>query len=260
MPVMDLMDENGGLRGDAFLTVLAVMLFPESVERQNELYITNMVNIVESKDTDFDWGPLGSEMVRFLLHAKPPEEQPKDFRRRYLRGMMVGEVLLITCYQIQNDSAAASRNKAQYLQREGLDASVEKHLRMRLPKSDRAQHESWRLFSSVAHLWAALKLLMSYHDTDDSEPLGIFEFRGAFDDIPQLLGIAECFRKIGEKFVSEGQRPTTESPSTTVLDPEETWKCPEELEIPDVDFDFAPSDEMTTLLDQYNYAKLYGLK
>ena len=260
MPVMDLTDENGGLRYDAPLTVLTTMLFPESLERQNELYITIMANFFESKNTDFEWGPRGSEMIKFLLHAKPLEQQSKDLRLRYLRGLMVGEVLSMICYQIQNDPATASRNKAQYLQRKELDASVEKHLKVRLPKSDRAQHESWREFSPVAHLWAALKLLVLFHDTDDSEPLGIFDCQCAFDDIPELFGVAECFRKAGEEFVPSGQRPTPKSPASTVLDPKKTWKCPEGLEIPENKVAFHFDESASQVFDQYNYAKLFGMK
>lgn len=260
MPVMDLMDENGELRHDAPLTVLAVMLFPESIERQNEFYITGMANIVESRDTNFDWGSLGSEMVRFFLHTTPLEQQSMDFRHRYLRGLMVGEVLTMICYQIQNDPATASRNKAQYLQREGFDASVEKDLKVRLPKKERAQHESWRVFSPVAHLWAALKLLMFFHDTDDSEPLGIFDCQCAFDDILELLGIAGYFRKAGEEFVPSGQRPTPKAPEATVLDPKKTWKCPEGLEIPETQVELLFDEGLFKVLDQYNHFALFGMK
>lgn len=259
MPIMDLLDESGELREDAQLTVLTVMLFPNSIERQNELYITALANTIGARDAVFDWGPLGPEMIKFLLGVKPIVEQLKDLQPRFHRGLLVGEVLAYICCQAQNDPGSASRNKAQSLQRMNLDAAAKEHPTLKLAKSERSQNNRWKDFSAAAHLWAGMYLL-SRDGSSESDHLDLRILRDGSDALVRLLGFAEFFRKIGEEFVPDNQRPTEESPATTVLNPDETWKCPDNLVIPEVELELLFDEDMSWLLDQYNYLKIYVVK
>ena len=53
-----------------------------------------------------------------------------------------------------------------------------------------------------------------------------------------------------------------EPPSPTIFNSfsRDTWKCPEDLEVPEVELDLSFDDAMSWLFDQYNYAKFYGMK
>lgn len=259
MPVLPLTDGDGVLQDDAPLWLLAIMHFPSSLERQQEFYAASWARMILSREARPESMTLGSEAVELLADAKTFDQQQKDIQALFVRGYLVGEVLALICFKSQYDPASASRNKAQYLQRLCLEDAARANPRMSWPKSERSQHQSWREFSPVAHLWAGL-ILFSQWESGSSEDASFRVLGFRHDEIPQLLGFAEYFRKIGEKFEPTGQRPTAESPSKTVLDPEETWKCPEDLEIPEVDLEFTPSEETVSLLDQYNYVKIYGVK
>ena len=259
MPVMDLLEESGALREDAQLTVLTVMLFPNSIERQNELYITALANTIAARGAGFDWGPLGPEMIKFLLGVKPVEEQLNDLQPRFHSGLLVGEVLAYTCCQAQNDPGSASRNKAQALQRMNLDAAAKEHPTLKLAKSERSQNHRWKEFSAAAHLWAGLYLL-SRDGSPESDRHDLRILRDGSDALVRLLGFAEFFRKIGETFVAANQRPTVKSPATSVLNPDETWKCPDNLVVPEVKLELLFDEDVSWLLGQYNYAELYGIK
>ena len=259
MPVLPLMNENGDLADDAPLTLLAVMNFPRSLERQTEYYAASWARVITSREIPPDRMSMSPGAVTLLANASPFEQQQKDVQNRFIRALQVGETLALVCCMIQNDPSSASRNKAQYLQRKNLDAEVEADPSLKLTRSERSQHENWREFSPVAHLWAGL-LVFSHEGVTDSNDVTVEKFKVKHDDIPRMLGLAEFFRKIGETFVPAGQRPTEKSPSTTILDPDETWKCPEELEIPTVDLDLLFDDDMSWFLSQYNYSKIYGMK
>jgi len=259
MPVLPLTDEKGDLADDAPLSLLAVMCFPRSRQRQQEFFAARWARAIISRESPPKDFSLGLEAVTLLAEATPLDQQTKKLRRNFLRGLLVGEILAYICCLYQNNPTSASRSKAQYLQRRNLDAAAREHSSIELPRSERSQQENWDEFSPVAHLWAGL-MMISKTPSSDSDSLDLNELRFTHDDIPELLGIAEFFRKIGEDLTPSGQRPTSKSPATTVLNPDETWKCPAELKIPQIETELVFDDDMSRILNTYNYAKLYGLK
>lgn len=259
MPIIPLTDGDSVLRVDAPLWLAAIMCFPRSIERQMEFYASTWAHAIASREIKPERASLDPEALAWLASAAPFKQQVKDFRAWYIRGFLVGEVLAYICCQAQIDPASASRNKAQYLQRMNLEAASETGPTPGVPISERSQHESWKVFSPSAHLWTAM-FLLSCGESDDPGKLKFGTLMLKHDDIPRLLGYAEFFRKIGETLVPKGQRPTANSPCSSVLDPEDTWKPPEDLEVPEVELDLFFDDAMSSLFGQYNYAKLYGLK
>ena len=259
MPDLPLTDGNGALRDDAPLWLLAILHFPRSPERQQEFYAASWAAAIASREIKPERTSLDPEALELLADAVPFEQQLKNFRNRFFRGLLVGEVLAYICCQAQNDPASASRNKAQHLQRMNLNAAAKEDPDLGFPISERTQHDSWKELSPAAHLWAAL-FLLSCEGSDGHDHLKLGRLRLKHDDIPRLLGHAEFFRKIGEALVPKGQRPTAKSPSSSVLDPEDTWKCPKDLEVPEVELDLSFDDALSGLFDQYNYPRLYGIK
>jgi hypothetical protein len=253
------MDENGLLAPDAALTLLCTMHFPRSAERRREFYAVSWAHAIRSKETGSNKFSLTTESFEVLADARPREQVMHDVRERFLRGILVGEILALICCHAQQDPTSASRNKAQNLQRTALKMAAKTDPSLRLPSSEGTQHTNWRRFSPVAHLWAGL-ILASNCGCGESDIFDFRNFQFGYHDIPQLLGLAESFRRFGEQFKSAGQRPTADSPLKTVLDPNQTWKCPDDLDIPEIELELDFDGDMSWLLDQYNYTKIYGLK
>ena len=106
------------------------------------------------------------------------------------------------------------------------------------PASRAAITAAWAAYRSVAHFYAAINLQRRRRND---------LWLAYFDDMPMLLTGAECLRRRGEAFYPPGSK-------KPVLRPDETWRIPQDLKLPEVNISLEGIDDWsTTRLEEYRH-------
>ncbi len=107
-----------------------------------------------------------------------------------------------------------------------------------LPSSRSTVRRAWREYSSVAHLWFAT----AFRPPKPDEELRAYLW--------EFLGLAETLRRRAESIFPHGQ-------TKPLLDPEHSWKCPEDFDLPEVEIELPPLsfEILKKLIDEYKSHK-----
>lgn len=252
MPVLDISDGKGGLKPGALDTLMAVMAYPSDepaeVEQRKLLQCLWLYCdfLSPEREKSSEAIPIEIRDLRRLLFLNP-QKVHDDYEKQRQKGHIAGHILSNIEIVARITPGKASVNRAvgvalmvargkgkigeavlatrpDFEIQVGPDWKRPWEGQSRSPRyniSEAKIREYWSNFKSVSHFWAA----QTY-----SKNRSLF---GAAEDksyeFLDLLADAEHLRKIGEGHFARGQKKHNNS----TLDPDATWKTPDDLALPE---------------------------
>ena len=243
MPIIPLTDAEGRFRDFAPAILSAHMLFPssDSAKHRNS-YIACHVGEHILKDrnpnilVEIDRGFLTG-----LLDSPSREEIKKLAELHSGGGSMAGALLYFIVGLSQKRPKDASVLKAVELYTSFADSDTEGR---DLPHSPAFIKDKWATYKPVSHYWAASHTMRQH--------LPDFEHEEAPHEIfIDFLGLSEWFRMQGESIVARAQAKW----HGPVLNPAETYRLPDNLDVPLIEADLPIGPEAEKILAKYQAPK-----
>ena len=198
------------------LWVQAVMYFPTDKFLRESWYTTEFASGLVSNLDSQATVHLTAETLTHLIDAPSHAALKEKTRVAVKRGTVVGDVLASIYLMDRFGLPEPGMNKAIHVaQRFARHAKYGDESTMRL--SDRTIKKYWREYESVAHLWSAWRLNMSYRYVEDQTSL-------FFENLPMLLQVAAGQLEFGRTFV-----PARVKPRKAILDTPDIWDVPPEI-------------------------------
>ena len=215
MPVIDL--ENNLLTDSQWIR--AIQLFPNDLNSRHQ-YFTMLImdyKSVESKDSDtFE---IDAKSLRLIINAPSFSEFRLKAAQNIKEAIVVGDVLATIYVMVKFNLPEPSLNKAYFVSQQF---------------SERYIKERWVKYKSVAHLWAAQRLLMKEPIPKDIDMACI--------DLKLFLGVAKELQTFGLNYI-----PLRAKPQKPVLDNESMWLLQENIEPKTLVSDIQPKYIIKTL-------------
>lgn len=145
MPTLPICDSAGRLLPDAGVRLFAIMLFPDSTDRQRQQYLDAVAQEMIRRGAKFS-----SEMVAQLRQCPSRPEMRRLVNERFKWGAMVGGIF-ITILQIAHSFPNTPRASANTVM-EYFDKKLNGKARV---ASKRTMETRWETMKNVRHLWAA---------------------------------------------------------------------------------------------------------
>lgn len=224
MPIMDFLenyDENDTVQTSFKLA--ALMHYPHDWQKREEFYAINNTQHTQKMSRMILGRPVAKitedENINILLsrlsdtHGDLPN-QSKLAHMGILSGLRLMHVIALD----------AIANKGSFVNADELlpYLDIKDGANKKVSTAKGSIHRAWKIMMPVAHIWAAYNLSQQFTNID--EPT---------HEARTLIGLAEWFRHFGENFCPK----TTSRP---LLDPEQTWRPPE-------NFQFKAYEEMPFL-------------
>ena len=227
VPILDITDEAGRLKPLAPIIVAATMLSPTDENRRDQIFATGY-----------------TDTVLQVRQAIPPEIAEVTHRgpsvagisraakyQGYL-GWIAGQILIFVLRCATHKPEDASLHKAIHIMGPALEREARLQER-KFPASTAKLWDGWGKYKSVCHLWAALHILGEGENGLNPENL---EFLLNPENLLEFLGTAEFLRSKGENHYA---RPGHDK-AQPLLAPHETWKAPDNLNLPHIAFEAPP--------------------
>ena len=227
VPILEIIDETGKLVPLAPVIVAAAMLSPTDENRRDQIFATGY-----------------TDTVLQVRQAIPPEIAEVTHRgpsvagisrgaqyQGYL-GFVAGQTLLFVLRCATHRPEDASVRKAIHIMGPALEREARLQER-KFPASTAKLWDGWGKYKSVCHLWAALHILGEGENGLNPENL---EFLLNPETLLEFLGTAEILRGKGEKHFAPPRR----TKALPLLAPNETWKAPDNLNLPHIAFEPPP--------------------
>ena len=212
MPVLPVLDDNGGIRGDAGFYILGAMFNPEVKVLPNyhiegwEEYARRVLKAVSEDIAALDTIPIANFLIKASLSSKqyPDCQLPPG-------GWTAGRILLtVFDFNIINFKPKVGLTKAEWFtQRIWKKAGINRD-RMWIKNA-------WKHFKPVAHLWMAAIL---FHESGEEHKVPM---KG--EELLQFLSLAENIRLWGGQFELQQKQ-------GILLPPDVMWKTEENLVLP----------------------------
>ena len=217
MPVLEVVSADGQFVPGAGKCILTTMLVPEGPSDERwHLHLA-----AQTVDEIFEDAANGVTLTRAafnLLYDAGRGAVERDQNRRHRHGEHAGDVLLAVRALAREQPAVASLGKAIRMHAADMH-NVDREPVLRSESKLRA---AWDEFQSVAHFWAACRLLLRSSEYGD----------GADIDWPLLTALAENLRRWGENHRSPTGSTGTGRTEATLLDPASGWRVPDQALLP----------------------------
>ena len=206
--------------------VMAVMAYPN-----DESSCNNFMASIVSKTAIEAGEDVPLSFVKILLEAPSFENITNDFTKKGKYGCIAGDVLLYI-FRLKKIGAVPSVRKAMFILRESYKASdgigIDKA--RRTPLNEISFRKYWNEFKPVAHFWAAFRVFETMRERDSECPI-------PFDteNLSLFLAHTEFFRNFGESNMAERVHMPT-------LNPDETWRVPDDYPLPSASVDVSETD------------------
>lgn len=231
---MPLLPIDGNSLTDS-LIVWSRMLYPLDEEKyQRFISIISASHLLHSKESSVS---INTTHLNHVLDSPGIDTVLREAETQRWRGVFSGRVLLTTLklkqlnYKPHKNKAVFAVSKTYSDIKDSFSKDDKKAKAFR-----RDEKKDWEDFVSVAHFWAAYVTLK---DND----LGFEDILSS--KVETLLSIGELFRKEAEPFKAVGS-------STTLLNPEKTWKVPKDYPLPEVSLEYPQDDsELKKIIDSY---------
>ncbi|MGE0827431.1 MAG: hypothetical protein AB7G75_31670 [Candidatus Binatia bacterium] len=256
-PVLEITDGKGNLTWRSRMHVLAVMVYPQDPEKQDELAVTHLSGAIRETaaivaeigdlDAEIDFHLRAGELIASYGGLEALERAPgvtaldKQIEEAGWRGYLAARVLLrIFQMYLQDEPVnvdAAAQEVAGWLRKtcnlKGVGG----------PQSRTTILKAWGEFQPAVHLWAAY---LTVDQTEDEDSCLSFIQRGLSpQNILYCLGTAHYFREFAMRIVGERGRKA----KRPILDPLTTWCLPQDCPIPlDFDLQLLPTEDETAPL------------
>ena len=240
MPILNISDGKGLLRTSVIKTLASVALYPheeakrvslehliqaESLIHQKELWLSR----VPEKVSDEDKGEL-LEILASLMDLRIPPYMALDHAFNRLPMARATGFTLLLLIELRTMIGRVSIEEAIQFASAGLEGQEPGPL-VPTGTSVSSLTKGWAQFRSATHLNLAIAWaefiegidLLARHPADDPESARMLLY---------ALALSECLREYGEFH--------------EILKPEETWKVPEDLELPEVDLGWEISPDGNT--------------
>ena len=234
MPIIPVLDDNGGLRADAGFYVLGVMFNPAvkvlpdyHIEGWEE-YSRRVLKAVSKDIAALDEIPIANFLIKASLSSKhyPDYQLPPG-------GWTAGRMLLtIFEFNIIKFSPKVGVTRAAWFTQQIWKKAGKNRDKTWIMSA-------WKHFKPVAHLWMAAQL---FHESGEEQKVPM---KG--EDLLLFLSLAENIRKWGEAFKLQGQH-------GYLLSANDTWETEEGLVLPPAGetIGIVPS-EAKKLMEQYRH-------
>jgi hypothetical protein len=163
---------------------------------------------------------VGTSVLAALREAPDTDKSEARDLERQEQGNVAGELLRLIFQLGQHSPEDASLNKACVMLRELKARSANSEIRAR-PASLRYLEQCWQNFKNVAHLIAAFEVEDSFTDLDPE----------SFTELIPVFSCAEALREFGEHHRAPIGPSGTGRSSKPLLDADETWRVPHELQL-----------------------------
>jgi hypothetical protein len=176
-----------------------------------------------------------------LLDSPSRDEVKRLAERHAAGGSMAGVLLYFIVSLAQNRPQDASVLKAIDLYISLIKREPEDRTR---PHSPAFVKGRWTVYKPVSHFWAASHSVAQHYPDFDHEEVPHEVFL-------DFLGLSEWFRGQGESIVARAQA----KKHGPVLNPSETYRLPDNLEIPLMEADLPIGSEAAAILTRYRAPK-----
>jgi hypothetical protein len=240
MPVFDIDLENVETTDRK---IKAVMLYPDDPEqRQNWFALYQTSSTAKTKrsqisNSSVDEGIEYLEIVRSQLHSFTYPET----RKRLESGRIAGGILVLIKQLNDQGAEEPGVNKAICILEQWVK---EAQFVTEIPTSRTKIFNYWTQFQPVAHLWADF-----YMNACGMHPKWRTSYSSA-ENLLAFLSRAEWWRCFGENHIPKRYRNMREKKPT--LPPNDTWKVPENLTLPDFEITLpALTEQQQKIVDGY---------
>ncbi len=230
--ILNISDGHGNLVCDASFRVLATMFHPNDSEARR-LYVETMVALTL---LEVSQEVPKSQLVRAAEYARNAEAQIEKATDSAYGMAVAGDLLLlvINAALVAPEHATLARAIRVWTEDQANGRTPEG---CKVAASPRSVKEAWSRFKLVAHLCAAWRI--SNDQVPGSEQLS----PASNDTLPNFLAAAEMFRIFGEAHHAPSGRKGTKLYRDSLLDPDETWKVPSDLVLPELQLKIPPLTE-----------------
>lgn len=253
IPTLDILNTDGNLDEYAIFTVHAVMLYPENVIVREEFLETLHVQVAsqllyeEAKENGLPESVPLHEHTNIWIQKQAGPLLDNTAENAWAASV-AGDVLL-WYVQIHTHCPPASINKAMEIAEQYLSNATDS-FGEHGPRSLREIKTAWASYKSVAHLWAAFRVIQFRAGNTAARDI-LAHFLLMYDSLPSFLAMAAWFRQAGTTLRSQGQR-------TPILDPHKTWCTPPQLPLPPVNVTPPPLEDWAAeVLKQYRAPKRF---
>ena len=206
----------------------AVMAYPEDDHLASErfwapVWMDRVLRMPEDSEL-----AVGRNDLLAMLEAPAVNDVLEEAQRQAKAGQIAGHVLML-CVGMDGEELPVSIRRAGYLVEKYYARIRQTHGQV-VRAAIRTINAAWRSHGSVAHMWAASAAIRM-------EPAGGFESL-AKESLAEFISWSEWFRRMGENLTPARQR----NPSP-ILNPDLTWRFPDELVAP------LPDDRLLKLPD-----------
>jgi hypothetical protein len=245
MPVLNIVDKDGGLNLFAPTEVLSVILYPDDEGKREEFLVSGVVRtLLELSDEEKRNKVLKAAAVGFIpvLWRSP---DPDTIIRRAVSyagsSWVAGEMLLfMLSVAIHHPEHEVSPTKAVYTLSQVLEGGDTFGGESAAVK-ERTLWKAWGRFKSAAHFVAIRQfVLQEYQEATPDLFMSLATL--SVEALSLYLSGAEYLRRLGEQH--------------QILDPAETWRVPEGLDLPVSEITLPPLPEqhlrvLTTYRPEY---------
>ncbi len=227
MPILDITDEAGRLKPLAPIIVAATMLSPTDENRRDQIFATGYT------DTVLQVRQAIPPEIAEVTHRGPSVAGiSREAKYQGYLGWIAGQILIFVLRCATHRPEDASLRKAIHIMGPALEREARLQKRP-FPSSNAKLWDGWGKYKSVCHLWAALHILGEGENGLNPENL---EFLLNPENLLEFLGTAEFLRSKGERHYAPPRR----TKAQPLLAPNETWKAPENLNLPHIAFGAPP--------------------
>lgn len=188
MPIIPA-DTNGNWR--TLPDLISIMLFPQDEQKRNECACTLEWRRKLDGMTDNERAVLPKQDIEAIVSAPSFSQLMEVMARKAAVGQIAGELLLLAL-QLDASGMGGSLRKARFLVSHH-NSIINESQGMKLWASVSSMKNAWKEYQTVAHLWAALKILL---DANPEE----------FDDVDETVGIEKILDTLSripvERFAS----------------------------------------------------------
>lgn len=229
MPVIDF--ENNLLTD--YQWIRAIQLFPNDLNLRNQYFTMLMMDYKSTESKDSDTFEIDAKSLKLIINAPSLSEFKIRTVQAIKEAIVVGDVLATIYVMVKFNLPEPSLNKAYFVSQQfakenkygdGTSMAV----------SERYIKERWVKYKSVAHLWAAQRLLLKTSIAKDIDRACV--------DFKTFLGVAKELQTFGLNYI-----PLRAKPKKSLLDHETMWLLSESIEPKTLVSDIQPNNIIKTL-------------
>jgi hypothetical protein len=233
MPILDLGKNPLTLWDPVY--IYSIMMYPNKPDKRNQIQSAWKATLAATHPGSVE---MDADTIMSLLNSPTHESLFKQSALAGHNGWVAGNVLIWLHYMKQG-GIEPSLSKAIYLQ-DKIHRDVKTYNGWKLARQKRTDPKdeeeagkgisyNWKLFKSVAHLWAAFTTCSCLIKDNPKEDRALLPILQHPDIFPGFLFLSKQYREMGEGLIIKGRSAS----EPTILNAKETWRIPKNYALPD---------------------------